>query len=58
MDVRLEEPQVDTKSEKYGVDAKSTNHRSRDTYEAVLIFDESDNLSDRRGGNVYRSFTD
>ncbi|KAF9113143.1 hypothetical protein BGX30_007042 [Mortierella sp. GBA39] len=62
-DSELEEPRVDAKPEELRVDvefekrrddAKHTTSKLRDTYEAVLIFDEIDDLSDGEGLSIFQ----
>ncbi|KAG0030245.1 hypothetical protein BGZ81_002879 [Podila clonocystis] len=48
-------PQVDeVQRVSHSAQASSSSSKSRDTYEAVLIFDERDDLSDGEGGRIRR----
>lgn len=54
VDAKPEEPRVDVEFEKRRGDAKHIALKSRDTYEAVLIFDETDDLSDGEGLSIFQ----
>ncbi|KAF9289909.1 hypothetical protein BGZ74_000604, partial [Mortierella antarctica] len=52
-------PQEDeVKQVSHSAQASSSSSKSRDTYEAVLIFDERDDLSDGEGGHIRRKEAD